>query len=278
MAPPLSPRLDQELAAACVALGLAPPFSADEAKSRYRELAKLYHPDVGVARNQTRFAEISRAYDLVEENISRFSSTKLSLAADTAAESRQLADVLRQLHEARSHNVKMEQKLSQLTEESHLLRSYVKGTRGDSKKRVIAVVLLIIVGLVLGFLAGMMWSMPPTRLPLIMPPAAQVEAPVDALPVTISTSGVPDHQYTFSAIVDMAVTYPTSGTVELKAGGASMHSSPTVTISGLRDIRIFDTAPTGPAAHPPPTTSSARASLITATAPAAPAPPAPLAP
>lgn len=272
MAPPLSPRLDQELAAACAVLGLAPPFSAEEAKTRYRELAKIYHPDVGVARNQNRFAEISRAYELIEGNSSRLSSTKLSLAGDAAAESRQLADVLRQLHEARSQNVKTEQRLAQLTEESHLLRSYVKGARAESKKRVAAVVLLIIVGLALGFLAGMMWSVSPTSVPLIPPAPALVEASVDSLPVTISTSNVPDHLYTFSAMIDVNITYPTSGTVELTPAGASMHSSPTLVISALRDIRIHDTATTATTAPPPPTAAPPASAPTTGTAPAASAP------
>src|SRR5579885_2283278 len=48
---------------ACSTLGIAPDASADEAKKKYRELTKKYHPDVNKASDaEEKFKKINEAY------------------------------------------------------------------------------------------------------------------------------------------------------------------------------------------------------------------------
>lgn len=50
-------------------LGLDPAAGPDEAASRYRQLAKRWHPDVAGAEGERKMAEINGAYDLLRSSL-----------------------------------------------------------------------------------------------------------------------------------------------------------------------------------------------------------------
>jgi len=149
---------NQALTEACVVLGLAPPFTAEQAKSRYRELAKLYHPDVGLIKDSSRFAEISRAYDLVEANIHKIGSLKLGAATAGDTNRAKLNDLLQELHVAKTQTIHAEAQARQMADEAEALRRFYSATRTGSRKGFWLAALVAVATAGLGFMAGLLWS------------------------------------------------------------------------------------------------------------------------
>lgn len=221
-------KLDTEIAHACVALGLIPPFTPDKAKSRYRELAKLYHPDVGTAKDNSRFAEISKAYDLVTEHASRIARAKIGLVSDTNALSTQLSDVLDQLHNAKLKNISCEKKIQQLQDENEVIRNYAGSKKNWGTRMLLGAILLGISVLALGFLAGMFWSTPPA----IMPLAPQSIAVVIDRPTTGTVQGLNIAELPLRIDTMKAHVY-IDGSVTLKSKEAHLESKPSIRLESF---------------------------------------------
>jgi molecular chaperone DnaJ len=80
MTPGFDPRVD-----AYKVLGVDPKASADEIKKAYRKLAKQYHPDStgGDKAKETRFKEISSAYDVLSDSKRRAQYDEIRAAVDS---------------------------------------------------------------------------------------------------------------------------------------------------------------------------------------------------
>lgn len=253
---PNSPdKLNSALARACVTLGLTPPFSAEQLKTRYRELAKIYHPDVGTNRNNDRFAKISQAYELATEHIGQIAQHEITLVTDLNRSSSQVADILEQLRQARTENLQASQKLKNLEAETAALHAHLNQSRTFTLKRIIGVSLLIITGITLGFLAGMLWSSPPAIINLTPIPAQQITTEPTA---SSFTAHLPDLGYDahihLSGPAVAKLTYD-SGTISLGSAGATLNSTPTIVIEKFPDISVSPVPHTDqqPAATPPAT-------------------------
>lgn len=231
--------INEELANACVILGLAPPFGADEAKSRYRELAKLYHPDVGVLKNGPRFAEISRAYDLIEKNIERLSTVKLSVWMGADAGHNRIEDLLRQLHEERTKAVRADTRAQQEAEKANAARQSYLLSHKSSGKVLAGTILICLATLALGFLAGMVWTYTPPIVPVkpnqIFDFAGELTTSTQQIFAVLSPTS--SFNIKWSGPLKYRVEY-TSGTVILGDSVATLDSTPTIVLETLPSLEI----------------------------------------
>ncbi len=261
--------LNEELASACVVLGLPPPFGADEAKSRYRELAKLYHPDVGVLKNGPRFADISRAYDLIEKNFERLAAVKLSVWMGADASHSRIEDLLRQLHDARTKSVKSEARAQQEAEKANAAQQSYLLSHKSSGKVIIGTTLICLAALALGFLAGMVWSYTPPIIPL-KPGQVFVVAGELSTTSTQQSLALPYDRYPVNVTWNGPVTYRLeyeSGQVTLDDGVATLESTPTVVLESLPALQIALVPSTAPVVTPVPSPTPVVAAPIPALTP-----------
>lgn len=121
---PLSPEEEQEIVKACAVFNLVPPFTLDEAKRRYRELAKVYHPDSKPLGNQTVFAEMSKSFDVIERNYDLLQTGKFGFLRGNSSLGK---SALEELRELRIQIAEKDRRIHAFNEETKVLRSAVKG-------------------------------------------------------------------------------------------------------------------------------------------------------
>ncbi len=236
--PNSSDKLNSALARACVTLGLTPPFSVEQVKTRYRELAKIYHPDVGTNKDNNRFAEITQAYELATEHFPQISQQQITLVKGLTGAPSQVADILEQLRQARTKTLEANNKLKNLEAETTALRAHLEENRTFTLKRIIGITLLIITGITLGFLAGMLWSSPPPFINLAPIPARHVTTETTSTLFTAHLDGLGyDAHVHLNGPTVATLTYE-SGTVSLGSSGASLNSTPTITIHQFPEISV----------------------------------------
>lgn len=239
---------NQAIAKACVTLGLAPPLTIEQAKTRYRELAKLYHPDAGLLKDAARFGEISLAYSIVENNVKSLAQASLTLARDIDEEHSRAAELLKDLHEARKQTIAAEKKQKQMAEEARVLRHHYGANRKKSRGMLVGAVLIALAAVFLGFLAGMMWSAVPPILNLKPFPADysfEVKEQIagefmadngTATPAAIAFRGPINYSLKFN-----------EGKIALDGKNADLTmSTPTLTITGWPDTTVTSGAAAAP--------------------------------
>lgn len=178
---PLTPEQEQEIVKACAVFNLVPPFTLEEAKRRYRDLAKIYHPDARPLGDQTIFANMSKSFDIIEKNfdllrVGKFGFLRNSNSAGTA--------LIEELRDTKVKLAEREKRIRDLNEETKVLRSAVKGKdyAGNLKKIVWSMVALGFV--IIAFVAGVSKG--------FQTPIGKFD-PTVSLPVTVVVS--PDKTY-----------------------------------------------------------------------------------
>lgn len=224
-----SPPNEEALAEACLALGLAPPFTLAQAKSRYRELAKLYHPDVGMMKDAERFGKISRAYELVENNEKLFGAARLALSMRSDASRSKMQSLLTDLHQAQMENANLEAKARQMADEASALRRYYR-TTGVTKRTIVLICAVVsVAALCLGLIGGVLLSYqsPIVELEGIRDLEAEVVLP-GTLNAVFSGDGVSSNtQVSPSGSLKLRAVIPQTRIV-LEGKNATFHTSPTV--------------------------------------------------
>jgi curved DNA-binding protein CbpA len=129
---------------------MAPPFTIEDSRRRFRELAKLYHPDAGKMPNGDMFARLGAAFQVLEENAEILSRKNLGIQSPTAASEK----LIEELRQARLKSIKSEDEVNALKAETNALRLALKGKDAANPLKYVIIGILIFGAAVLGFLLG----------------------------------------------------------------------------------------------------------------------------
>lgn len=212
---------ERRLVRAVVTLGLVPPFTMDEARDRFRALAKIYHPDAGKNADSAAFGQISEAFATIEAHADLCGQTGLSFGRPGSAATTMAADLVKQLSEAEGRLVEKDAEIGRLRLQTELLVRHRSQQRQSlTAGWIIPVYLIVLFGAIVATVALVGRS--ETVVPLVF-----TQLPVEAGHIEVNQTFGEFDLSLGSAVAAL----PTSTTIRIRDGKAEIFPPATVSFA-----------------------------------------------